>query len=89
MLAHELFLMLTLVVIGSTLLRMAHREKKGDFRSLIKAAEERGWVVKRQTGHIVLVWKNGRKMTMSASASDHRAWFNARAVMRRIEKETA
>ena len=64
-------------------------EKKGDFKSLIKAAEGRGWRIIRSHKHIILIWTNGKKATIPSTASDHRAWFNARATLRRIEREQA
>lgn len=63
-------------------------EKRGDWESLIKEAIRRGWIVERSKKHIVMRWPaTGRKTTIPTTASDYRAWFNARAIIRRIERE--
>lgn len=63
---------------------------KNDMRQIIKAAKKRGWVVEqnRRSGHYMLTWVDGRKVTASLSPSDYHAPKNCAADLKRIENSS-
>jgi hypothetical protein len=70
--------------------KRAGRATPGDFAGLVAAAQARGWEVVRASHHLVLRWPpTGQQVTMSHTASDVRAWHNARSRLRRIEAPPA
>lgn len=56
-------------------------------RELVLQLLSRGWTIRRgRGGHYKLSHPSGKTVVVSRSPSDHRAWLNLRASIRRIEK---
>lgn len=62
---------------------------KRDSDELVRRALDRGWRWERRTGtgHVMMRWPGGGKVTFSATPSGaKRGMRNAEAIMRRIER---
>ena len=63
---------------------------RGDIRKVIRKARRRGWVIlgvaANSASHHVLEWKDGTRITASASPSDNRSTRNFMADMKRVER---
>lgn len=59
-------------------------------RKALRKAKRRGWVLldnrDNSSTHHILEWKDGTRLTMGSSPSDHRAMKNFMADMRRVER---
>lgn len=60
---------------------------KKQFKPIVKAAQERGWVLTKGGKHDHLVHPSGRKVTVSLSPSDRNAEHVLARAIARVEKE--
>jgi len=61
--------------------------KRGDMKRLVKDAVGRGWVSMQRRDHYKLQWKDGTVIITSLTPSDHHALKNARADLKRVERQ--
>jgi len=63
---------------------------RGDMTKAIRKAVKHGWTAtqSKRNGHILLIWKNGERVTASLSPSCGRAVKNFIADLKRVEKNS-
>ena len=61
-----------------------------EVRKEIRKAKKRGWSVtqSKRSGHFILTWVNGGRVTASLSPANERGIKNFLADMRRVERKT-